>query len=146
MSRWSIIASAACLALLAGCGVWADANEPTPPPDAIAIRVYTNGGEGGPGIPETVHWLFRSAGSPDQSGVVTHVPEGTCILLGPRWNLLITTDEGGNAVPNAAARQEQFGHASPLDLAITRGDNGRVTITEGVPGWWVGKPIGCASN
>jgi len=81
MSRWSRIASAACAVLLAGCGVAANADEPTPPPDAIAIRVYTNGGEGGPGIPETVHWHFRSVGSADQSGVVTHIPEATCIFV-----------------------------------------------------------------
>lgn len=145
MTRWSRIAFVACAALLCACGIGANADGPTPPPDAVRIRVYTNGGEGGPGVPESVHWVFRSPGSADQSGVVTHVPEATCIFVGSRWNLLITTGEGNEAVPNAAAQHGQFGASSPLDLAITREDSGQVTVSEGLPEWWDGKPIGCAS-
>lgn len=143
-ARLSQPALAAFAVLLAGCNaIGAEGPESTPPPDAVQIRVYTNGGER---FPESVRWRFRSVRAADQWGVVTHIPEATCVFVGPQWGLEVTTDRGGHAVVNAAAERGHFSGASPLDLAITRDDNGRVTVTEGLPEWWDGPPIRCAPN
>jgi hypothetical protein len=133
---------AALAVVLAGCSaIGADPIDPTPPAGAVRIRVYTNGGER---FPESVRWRFRSVGAADYWGVVTHIPEADCIVIGPQWDLVVTTDQGGQAVVKAAAERADFSGASPLDLAITRDQSGKVTVTEGLPDWWVGRPIGCA--
>lgn len=127
---------------LAGCAAVSDVRDPAPPPDAVQIRVYTNGGVGGPGVVrESVRWMFRSL-SDAQWGVVTHIPEATCIRVGARWSLSI--DDDGAAIPIAKSRHDQFSVASPLDLTIERDPVGGVTVSEGLPKWMHGKPIGCA--
>lgn len=130
--------------LISGCALTGPA-DPTADPDAIQVRVYTNGGER---FPESVRWRFASAGSPDQEGVVTWIPEGTCIFVGPQWTLQVTTEEdGADPVLKAAAASANFSGESPLSLAIERTPDGRVTIREGQPDWWDGeRPIGCAPN
>jgi hypothetical protein len=106
--------------------------------------VYTNGGER---FPESVRWRFASVGSPDQEGVVTWIPEGTCIFVGPRWTLCVTTEGGAEPVLNAVAASMNFSGESPVSVAIERTPDGRVTISEGLPDWWDGdRPIGSASN
>ena len=131
-------------ALISACALL-EPPEPTPPANAVQVRVYTNGGER---FPESVQWRFQSGGSPDQTGVVTWIPEGTCISVGPQWALqVLTVEEGRDPVVNAGAASGNFSGDSPLNLAIERTEDGRVTISEGIPDWWPSlKPIGCASN
>lgn len=118
--------------------------EQEPPADAIRVRVYTNGGER---FPEDVRWRFQSVGVPNQDGVVTWIPEATCIVLRPNWTLRVTTVQGGGeALVDAMSNSREFSNESPLDLAITRLPTGEVTVTEGLPGWWSGPPIRCASS
>lgn len=143
MHLWRPIFAALAL-VLAGCSaVGGDPIDPTPPAGAVRIRVYTNGGER---FPESVRWRFQSVGAADEWGVVTHIPEATCIVIGPRWGLEVTADQGGHAVVKAAVGDGRFSGASPLDLAITRDENGTVRVSEGLPDWWVGRPIGCATD
>ena len=78
-------------ALISACALM-EPPQPTPGPDAVLVRVYTTGGERNP---ESVYWHFRGAGSPDQSGVVTWIPEGNCIAVGPHWQLQVTTEAEG---------------------------------------------------
>jgi hypothetical protein len=132
---------AACVVALEGCAL-GDVPVRTPAPDAVRIRVYTSGGEGGPGVPESVRWMFQSVGSGAEWGVVTHIPEADCITIGARWSL--TIDDNGRAVPLNRSRHDQFSGASPLDLIIDRAPTGRVTVREGLPDWMSGKPVGCA--
>jgi hypothetical protein len=127
---------------LSGCAALTDAPDRTPPPDAVQIRVYTTGGEGGDGVPESVRWTLGSIGSGAEWGVVSKVPEATCVTIGRQWSLSI--DDAGVAVPLAKSRHDQFGGASPLDLIIDRDLAGRITVSEGLPAWMNGKPIGCA--
>lgn len=142
MASWWRFAAVACGALLAGCGL-VRPNEPPPDPAWIAVRVYTNGGSR---IPGTNEWIFVSPDSPNQTGDVTWTPEGTCILIGRVWNLQVTTqDAGAEKVLDAVANSAQFSGVNPLDVAIERDADGRVTVIEGVPDWWDGDgPIGCA--
>jgi hypothetical protein len=130
------------VALFGGCAALTDVPDPAPPPDAVQIRVYTNGGEGGPGVPESVWWTFRSVESDAQRGVVTQIPEATCVAIGKVWFLSIEVD--GVAIPIDRFRHDQFSGATPLGLMIDRDPTGRVTVSEGLPGWMIGKPIGCA--
>ena len=137
--------SLACLliasALVGGCAVGSDARDPNPPPDAVQVRVYTNGGER---FPEAVKWRFQGIGHVDQTGVVTWIPEGTCISVSRGWSLRVTTElENGDVRVDAATASRDFSGESPLNLAIERRD-GRVTVTEGIPDWWEGAPIRCA--
>ena len=135
---------AGCVVGLSGCASLNDAPEPTLPPDAVQIRVYTDGGRGGDGQPESVRWLFESTTFAGQWGVVTPIPEATCISLGSQWTLSI--DEGGRNLPIDRSRHTQFSGASPLELSIERDAAGRITVTEGVPDWMEGKPpLGCAA-
>lgn len=127
--------------LLTGCAALNDVPDRTAPPDAVQVRVYTTGGEGGPAIPESVRWMFQS-GSIAEWGVVGHVPEATCIAIGADW--ILTIDDDGRAVPLDKFRHDQFSGASPLNLMIDRDPSGRVTVTEGLPDWMNGKPLGCA--
>lgn len=133
----------ASVVVLAGCAVFGDVRDPTPPPDAVQIRVYTNGGIGGPWVEESVHWTFQSPGSGPESGVVTHVPEATCITVGADW--LPSVNDDGAAIPLARSRHDQFSGQSPLNLMIDRDPSGRVTVSEGLPAWMNDKPVGCAS-
>lgn len=133
---------AGCMFALAGCAAVTDFRDSTPPPDAVQIRVYTTGGVGGQGIDESVHWTFESPGSRAERGVVSHIPEATCIAVGAAWFLSI--DDDGAAIPLAKSRHDQFSGESPLDLMIDRDANGRVTVSEGLPDWMDGKPLGCA--
>jgi hypothetical protein len=48
---------------LAACAAVADEPDRRIPADAVQIRVYTEGGEGGNGIPETIRWTFQSVGA-----------------------------------------------------------------------------------
>jgi hypothetical protein len=127
--------------LLAGCASLSNVQDRTPPPGAVQVRVYTTGGEGGPAIPESVRWMFQSI-SGAEWGVVSHIPEATCIAIGADW--ILTIDDDGVAVPLDRFRHDQFSGASPLNLMIDRGPTGRVTVTEGLPGWMNGRPLGCA--
>lgn len=131
-------------ALISACALL-EPPEPTPPANAVQVRVYTNGGER---FPESVRWRFQSGGSPDQTRVVTWIAEGTYIFVGPLWALQVTTvEEGAEPVVNARAASGNFSGDSPLNLAIERTEDGKVTISEGIPDWWPSpKPIGCASN
>lgn len=133
---------AASLLVLAGCAAVTDAPDPPIPAHAAQIRVYTEGGEGGNGIPETVRWTIDSLGAVAESGVVTPTPEATCIVVGSQWNLSI--DDDGRQVPLDRFRSAQFSGVSPLDLKIVRDAMGRITVTEGLPNWMNGKPLGCA--
>jgi hypothetical protein len=129
--------------LVSGCAL-AGPSDPTPEPDWVQVRVYTNGGER---MPESVRWRFHSADSPDQEGVVTWIPEANCIFIGRGWTLRVTTQVAGDdPILNALAASRNFSGESPLDLAIERTADGRVTVSEGLPDWWEGPPIGCASN
>ena len=132
-----------CVVSLSGCARLSDFPDPTLPPDAVQIRLYTDGGQGGDGTGESVRWLLESAGYHGQWGVVTPVPEATCIGLGSRWTLSI--DDRGRDVELDRSRHDQFSGASPLDLFVDRDPEGRITVTEGVPGWMDGKPpLECA--
>jgi len=151
MTRKLRFAGLAATMVLAACGL-GDAPEPALPADAVLVRVYTNGGER---FPETVRWRFQSAEldrvgdvhGASHDGVVSWIPEGTCIAIRPVWNLSVTTQEpGADPLVNAVAHSGNFSGETPLDLAIERRPNGTVSVTEGVPDWWEGKPIGCASN
>ncbi len=133
---------AASLLVLAGCAPRTDAPDRPIPADAVQIRVYTEGGEGGNGIPESVRWTFQSVGAMAAWGVVSPIPEATCIAVGPQWTLSI--DDNGRQVPLHRFRHGHFSGASPLDLMIVRDAPGRITVAEGLPEWMDGKPLGCA--
>lgn len=127
---------------LGGCAALTDVPDRPVPADAVQIRVYTEGGAGGNGIPETIRWTFQSVGAAGEWGVVTPIPEATCIVVASRWTLSI--DDNGRAVPIERSRHVQFSGSSPLDLMIVRDDAGRFVVSEGVPDWMSGKPLGCA--
>lgn len=132
----------ASLVLLVSCTVGSDDPARLIPADAVLLRVYTEGGEGGNGIPESVRWTFRSPRAFAQWGVVTHLPEGTCIVVGPQWTLSI--DDNGRQVPLDHFGHAEFSGTSPLDLSIVRDARGRITVAEKLPDWMNGKPLGCA--
>lgn len=143
---WRLLAA---LVFIPACAMVSDqddqGNEPTPGPDAVLIRVHTTGGERNP---ESVFWLFQGPRSPDESGVVSFIPEGTCIAVSPDWSLQVTEQTAGvDPVLKVIANSGQFSGESPLDLAIERTEGGQVTVTEGQPDWWpADDPIGCASG
>ena len=74
--------------------------------------------------------------------MVTPIPEATCIVVASDWTLSI--DDNGRNVPLNRFRDEDFGGSSPLDLRIVRDQAGRFTVTEELPAWMDGKPLGCA--
>ena len=128
--------------LISGCAAVNDAPDRPIPADAVQIRVYTEGGRGGDGVPETIRWTFESVGAMGEWGVVSQVPEATCIVVGSRWTL--SFDDNGRDVPLDRSRHSQFSGASPLNLMIVRDPAGRITVTEDLPEWMNGKPLGCA--
>lgn len=129
------------LLLFSGCAARRDEGlEQAPPPDAIAIRVYTLGGD------EKLKWLVDSLRAADQWGVVTTPPEATCILVSPGWRLEVSIELPGEpARPQATAVSGDFSVSSPLDLSIERTPDGSVVIGEGVPEWWSAKPQACST-
>lgn len=142
MGRPAIALSVAAALSLAGCAAMNDAADRPIPADAVQIRVYTEGGRGGDGIPETIRWTFQSDGAMAEWGVVSAVPEATCIVVGSRWTLSI--DDNGRDVPLDRSRHTQFSGASPMNLMIVRGQDGSISVSEELPAWMDGKPLGCA--
>jgi hypothetical protein len=138
-----LVLAVASMTALGGCASFNDSPERPLPVDAVQIRIYTEGGAGGNGMPETIRWTVQSVGAMDEWGVVSHGPEATCIVVGSQWTLSI--DDSGLAVPVNPSRHVQFSGSSPLDLLIARADAGRLTVSEGLPEWMNGKPIGCAA-
>ncbi len=128
--------------VLAACAAVTDEPNRPIPAGAVQIRVYTEGGEGGNGVPETIRWAFQSVGALGEWGVVSPIPEATCIAVGSRWRLSI--DDNGRNVPLDRFRHTDFSGASPLDLRIVRDQAGRFAVTEELPEWMDGKPLGCA--
>jgi hypothetical protein len=136
-----LVGIAAVALALGGCGA-ARVGDTTPRPDATWVRVYTNDGRGGDQAGESVRWRFASAGIAEQTGVVTPIAEGTCVAVGSPWSVVVTDDNG----PGARAADGQFSDASPLNLAISRDDSGRLSVTEGQPPWWTDKPLRCGPS
>ena len=130
-----------CIARDRGYGEMEKLLENSPQGNAIAAAIRERN-------PESVFWLFQGPSSPDQSGVVSWIPEGTCVTVSPQWRLHVTEQTGGGEpVLKASAINDQFSGDSPLDLAIEHPEGGRIIITEGQPDWWEGGgPVGCASN
>ncbi len=109
------------------------------PRDAVAIRVFTRGGD------DALQWTFRDGRGGEQWGVVTPGPEMTCITVGRGWRVdIATVNQVGDAERHEAnASSSDFSWSQPLNLAIERDDDGRVAIREAVPDWWPIAPPQC---
>ena len=120
------------VALLSGCGIELG-ERPTPPPEAVAVGVYTRG------APEMLSFSYvvTSEHSDPRTGEVTTEARGGCFWVGGAWTLEV--HEGG--APDAAQEplatiESDDPPVSPTEIGISIDAAGRVELTEGVPEWW----------
>lgn len=117
-------------AAASGCGLL-DGDGRQLEADEVGIHVITRGGE----TDESVRWRFSGDDRPEEWGVVSGLPEATCVVMPRRdWQLAVTLEQRnmpGRELSSLDAGD--FSTAPTIYVAIDRLANGRVVVTEGVP-------------